>query len=77
VYKSIFTDIKVAASGAALPIVGLAQSQILMKEIVVGECPEGWLLLIVYLFVNSFFSALQWLELPAMVMDDANSGVES
>ncbi len=77
VHKPIFADVKISASRPAVPIVWLPQRQILVEEVVVGERPEGWLSLILYLLINSFFFVLQRLELSTVVMDDADSGFES
>jgi len=56
--ESVFADIKIAASCAALPIVWLSPRQVPMEEVVISERPEGGLPLVLYLLVNSSFPFL-------------------
>ena len=52
VHKPIFADVKIAATGPAMPVVGQAQRQALVKEIVISKGHEGRLLLLPHLLVN-------------------------
>ena len=40
-HQALFADIEIAAAGAALPVVGLAQRQVLVEQVVVGEGEHG------------------------------------
>ena len=76
-HETIFTDIQVAAAGAALPLIRLARRQVLLKEIVIRKRPESRLPLRLDLVVNCPVLILQRPQLPLVIVNGAHRRIES
>src|SRR5262245_13001690 len=73
VHETVFTDIKISASGSAMPAVWLSIGEVSLKAIVVGEVERRFADRH-DLFEDRALTIVERLQLPAVIVNEAHRG---